>query len=122
MKRIKKTSALPIDNLLDAETATAAFSYPVLGVVIQDTPSSRIVDQITTETDKKYELVARMADAIVKETLKTGDCVQQDLYLKDFSPQDISAFWHFANALADVELRFRKCEVAFSSNKMTRYA
>ena len=60
----------------------------------------RIVDQITTETDKRFEPVARMADAIIETTLENGDCVQQDLQAKGFTHQDIAAHWHFANALA----------------------
>lgn len=84
--------------------------------------SFRIVDQITTATDKKFEPVARMADAIVEATIQTGDCVQQDLYAKGFSHQDISALWHFANALAVIELKCRTNGIVSSYEREVRYA
>ncbi|MDD3181282.1 MAG: hypothetical protein PHD48_00525 [Alphaproteobacteria bacterium] len=65
----------------------------------------RIVEQITTDTDKRFEMVARMADTIVEATLETGDCVQKDFLAKGFAQQEISALWHFANALAAIELK-----------------
>jgi hypothetical protein len=50
--------------------------------------SRRIVDQITSETDKRFEIVARMADEIVDATVKAGDCAEQDL--KGFTRQEIA--------------------------------
>lgn len=49
----------------------------------------RLVDQITSETDKRFEAVALMADAIVEITLKSGFCSQQDLLSIGYTPQDI---------------------------------
>lgn len=83
---------------------------------------SCIVDQITTETDKKFELVARMADAIVETTLENGDCVQQDLHAKGFTHQDLTALWHFANALAVIELKCRMCGIGSSYEREGCYA
>lgn len=83
---------------------------------------SRIVDQITTETDKKFELVARMADAIVETTLEMGSCEEQVLHAKGFSRQDTLALWHFANALAAVELKCRSNGVGSSSEREVHYA
>lgn len=68
------------------------------------TTPHRIVDQITTSTDKKFEPVARMADAIIDATRKNGNCLPQDLRDKGFTYQDLATLWHFANALASVEL------------------
>ncbi len=68
----------------------------------------RIVDQITTATDKGFELVARIADEIVATTLSNSDCTQQELLAKGFWQQDVDTLWHFANALAAVELTCRK--------------
>jgi len=82
----------------------------------------RIVDQITTKTDKRFEPVARMADAIVETTLENGDCVQQDLHTKGFTHQDIAALWHFANALAVIELRGRVNDIGSSFGREVRYA
>lgn len=82
----------------------------------------RIVDQITTETDKRFEPVARMADAIVKSMQETGDCEQRDLLALGFAHQDVSALWHFANALAVIELRCRENGIGFSGGKEARYA
>ncbi|HAX90738.1 MAG TPA: hypothetical protein DCY07_00820 [Rhodospirillaceae bacterium] len=82
----------------------------------------RIVDQITTETDKRFELVARMADAIVERTLESGGCVRQNLLAKGFTHQDAASLWHFANALAAVELRYRKNGIGSSFGKEVRYA
>lgn len=64
----------------------------------------RIVDLITTATDKRFEPVARMADAIVAMILETGDCEQKDILARGFTRQDITCLWHFANALAFIEL------------------
>lgn len=80
----------------------------------------RIVDQITTATDKRFELVARMADAIVEMTLETGDCAQQDL--KGFTRHEIDALWHFANALAAIELKCRASGIGSSYEREVRYA
>ncbi len=82
----------------------------------------RIVDQITTETDKRFEPVAHMADAIVKTMLETGGCEQRDLLALGFPHQDVAALWHFANALAVIELRCRENSIGFSCGKEARYA
>lgn len=82
--------------------------------------SRRIVDQITTATDKRFELVARMADAIVEMTLAARDCMEQDL--KGFTRQEIATLWHFANALAVIELRCRENGISSSYEREVRYA
>ena len=81
-----------------------------------------IVDQITTKTDKRFEPVARMADAIVETTLEKDDCAQQDLHAKGFTHQDIAALWHFANALAVIELKCRMSGIGSSYERGVRYA
>ncbi len=82
----------------------------------------RIVDQITTATDKKYEHVARLADAIVETTMENGDCAQQDLLAQGFTHQDITSLWHFANALAVIELKCRANGTGSSYELEVRYA
>lgn len=82
----------------------------------------RIVDQITTKTDKKFEPAARMADVIVEMILETGNCEQQDLLAEGFSRQDIAALWHFANALAAVELKHMQGGLLSFPQKEVRYA
>ncbi|MDX9689034.1 MAG: hypothetical protein RBT70_01015 [Alphaproteobacteria bacterium] len=82
----------------------------------------RIVDQITTQTDKRFEAVARMADAIVEIAAASGDCTQQDLLAKGFANQDLAALWHFANALAVIELKCRENGMGSSFEKEVRYA
>lgn len=82
----------------------------------------RIVDQITTKTDKRFEPVARMADAIVETTLEKGDCAQQDLHANGFTYQEIAALWHFANALAVIELKCRMSSIGSSYEREARYA
>lgn len=81
-----------------------------------------IVDQITTKTDKKFEPVARMADMIVEITLETGTCEQQDLLAEGFSRQDITTIWHFANALAAIEIKCRANGIGFSYEREASYA
>lgn len=82
----------------------------------------RIVDLITTATDKRFELVARMADEIAEMMLADGSCTQPNLNDRGFTYQDIDAFWHFANALAAVEIKFRKNGSAASFGMEVRYA
>ncbi|MDD3181340.1 MAG: hypothetical protein PHD48_00815 [Alphaproteobacteria bacterium] len=82
----------------------------------------RIVDQITTQTDKRFEAVARMADAIVEMSVESGAYTQQDLLIKGFTHQDIVNLWHFANALAVIELRCRENSIGFSCGNKARYA
>lgn len=84
--------------------------------------SSSIVDQITTKTDKRFEPVARMADAIVKTTLEFGDCSQQDLLARGFTHYDTTSLWHFANALAAIELKCRANSIGSSFKQEARYA
>lgn len=84
--------------------------------------SSSIVNQITTETDKRFEPVARMADAIVETIIKAGDCTQQELLVMGFAQQDIADLWHFANALAAIEIRCRCNGNASSFELGVRYA
>lgn len=81
-----------------------------------------IVDQITTQTDKRFEAVARMADAILDMTVESGDCTQQDLLTKGFTHQDIDALWHFADALAATEIKCRENGIGSSFEKEVRYA
>lgn len=69
------------------------------------TKSQRVVDLITTASNKKFQSVARMADAIIDARLENGNCLPQDLKAKGFTHQDISTLWHFANALAFIELK-----------------
>ena len=83
---------------------------------------SRIVDQITTATDKKFDLVARMADIIVETTLEMGSCVEQVLHAKGFTRQDTLSFWHFANALAAIELKCRANGADVSLKQAAHYA
>lgn len=82
----------------------------------------RIVNQITTATDKKHELVARIADAIVETILENGDCAQQDLLAQGFAPQDITLLWHFASALAAIELKCLANGICSSFEQEARYA
>ncbi len=82
----------------------------------------RIVDQITSETDKRFEPVARMADTIVEMTLEIGNCEQQDLLALGFAHQDVAALWHFANALAVIELRCRENGIGSYYEREARYA
>lgn len=84
--------------------------------------SRSIVDQITTETDKRFEPVARMADAIVKTTLEFGDCSQQDLLARGFTHHDIASLWHFAHALAAIELKCRVNDIGSSFKQEASYA
>jgi len=83
---------------------------------------SRIVDQITTQTDKRFEAVARMADAIVEMSVESGGYTQQDLLTKGFTHQDIVNLWHFANALAAIELKCRENGIGSSFGQEARYA
>lgn len=83
---------------------------------------SRIVDQITTKTDKRFEPVARMADVIVEITLETGNCEQQDLLAEGFSHKDITTLWHFACALAVIELKCRANGINSFFELEARYA
>lgn len=82
----------------------------------------RIVDQITTKTDKKFELVARMADTIVDTTLESGTCSQQELLATGFTHQDVVILWHFANALAAIELKHRANGTGSIYEQGVRYA
>ena len=66
------------------------------------TPS--LVSILTTDNDKKFEPVARMADTITDVITTHGQCLPQDLYAKGFTHQEIKTNWHFAEALAQVEL------------------
>lgn len=84
--------------------------------------SSRIVDQITTATDIKFEPVARMADAIVDITLENGDCAPPDVQAKGFSSSEVATLWHFAHSLAAIELRHLESKVLPFSQKEVRYA
>ncbi|NCC03471.1 MAG: hypothetical protein EOM37_05410 [Proteobacteria bacterium] len=84
--------------------------------------SYRIVDQITTAKDKRFELVAHMADAIIAMTLEGGGCLPGDLHVKGFMHQDIATHWHFANALASVELNCRLNSIGSCYVKEVRYA
>jgi len=86
------------------------------------TISHRVIDLITTDRDKKYELAARMADAIIDISLKQGDCMPRDLSNEGFVQQDITAHWHFANALAEVELRQMERKVFSFPQSEVRYA
>lgn len=81
-----------------------------------------IVDQITTATDKRFELVARMADTIIDTKLMTDDCEQQALIAKGFTQKEISALWHFANALATVEIKCCANGICSSFERGVRYA
>jgi hypothetical protein len=80
----------------------------------------RIVDQITTATDKRFELVACMADFIVEMTLGCEGCTQRDLLACGFTQQDVVALWHFASALAAVEIKCRKNGIVSSFGMKNR--
>jgi len=84
--------------------------------------SSRIVNLITTATDRKFEPVARMADAIVDLTLENGSCSRLDLQANGFASSDVAALWHFAHSLAAIELRHLESKVLPFSQKEVRYA
>ena len=86
------------------------------------TISSRIVDLITTATDKRFEPVAHMADEIVMLTLQQGECTPQALVSKGFVQQDVISLWHFANALAAVELKHTKSAFLSFQKREVRYA
>lgn len=81
-----------------------------------------VVDLITTAADKRFEPVARMADAIIDLTLQQGGCLPQDLLNEGFTQKDIAALWHFANTLAAVEIKHMEGKVFSFSQKEVRYA
>lgn len=64
-----------------------------------------IADLITTEEDKKYALVGRMASAIISLIHEKGDCLSQDLIVRGFASEEIVRHWHMAHALAEVEMK-----------------
>jgi len=80
-----------------------------------------VADQITTATDKKFEPVARMADAIIDITLQQGECLPLDLHAKGFPSNEVAALWHFAHSLASIELKHREDIVTFFQQKEVRY-
>jgi hypothetical protein len=84
--------------------------------------ASRIIHQITTTTDKKFEPVARMADAIVDITLQHGACLSSDLQAYGFTKNEIASLWHFALALADIELNRPQDRSAVLQKKGGRHA
>lgn len=86
------------------------------------TASSNIVDQITTATDKKFEPVARMADAIINVILQNGDCLPADLQAQGFAANEVATLWHFAHSLAVIELSHMENNVPSFSLKEVRYA
>ena len=85
-------------------------------------PSQRLVDRITTATDKKFEPVARMADVIVDITLQHGECIPADLKAEGFTSNEVAALWHFANLLAEVELKHQGDKDMTFSQRAVRYA
>ena len=86
------------------------------------TASHHVVDLITTAVDKRFEPVARMADAIIDLTLQQGGCLPQDLLNIGFAQKDVTALWHFANTLASVELRQLERKVSVFPQREVRYA
>ena len=84
--------------------------------------SRSIVDQITTATDKRFEAVAHMADAIVELTLENGDCLPVDMHMVGYSEKDVAALWHFAQAIAAIELKHMESNAPSFSLKEVRYA
>lgn len=86
------------------------------------TASSHIVNLITTVTDRKFEPVARMADAIVDITLEDGSCSQVDLQIAGFPAKEVTALWHFAQSLALIELRHMESKILPFSQKEVLYA
>ena len=81
----------------------------------------RIVDQITTATDKKFEPVARMADAIIDITLQQGECSPPDLQAKGIPSCEVAALWHFAYSLAAIELNHMESKVLSFPQMEVRY-
>jgi hypothetical protein len=84
--------------------------------------ASCVVDQITTTTDKKFEPVARMADAIIDIALQQGECLPLDLQAKGFSSNEVAALWHFAQAMAAIELKQMESKVPSFPQREFRYA
>lgn len=68
-------------------------------------PSFSVVDLVTTDKDKRFELPARMADAIIRIVQEQGDCLPQDLNSKEFSAPYVARYWHMAYAMAAIELK-----------------
>jgi hypothetical protein len=67
-------------------------------------PPDHIVGLVTSDKDKKFELVARMATAIVQIIRANGGCLPQDLNEKGFTPDEVVEHWHMAQSLAAVEI------------------
>jgi hypothetical protein len=68
-------------------------------------PALQIVDLVTTDEDKRFEPVGRMATAIIEITQKNGGCLPQDLNEKGFTPAEVAQHYHMAKSLAAVELK-----------------
>ena len=70
----------------------------------EHTPRVQIVDLITTNKDKKFAPVGRMATAIMGIISEDGDCLPIDIRARGFTPSEISKYWHMAYSLATVEM------------------
>lgn len=68
-------------------------------------PHINVVDIVTSDQNKKYEPVGRMANAIIEIKRENGGCLPTDLNARGFTPQEVSDWWHMANELATVELK-----------------
>ncbi len=68
----------------------------------------RVVDLVTADDNKKYELAGRMADAIIDLTCANGGCLPQDLNARGFTPYEVDEHWHMAKSLAAVEIKYMR--------------
>jgi hypothetical protein len=67
-------------------------------------PPNHIIGLVTSDKNKKFELAARMASAIVQIIHANGGCLPQDLNEKGFTPDEVIEHWHMAQSLAAVEI------------------
>jgi|GEM_PF-1319369 hypothetical protein len=82
----------------------------------------KVIDLIGIGFDTKFAPQISMANVIIRQTLKNGDCSPQDLRTFGFDEKEIAERWHMADAMASIELKLMANKTISKPTCEVRYA
>lgn len=65
----------------------------------------RVVDLVTTNEHRKFEVAGRMAATIIQIIRVNGACLPKDLNARGFTPTAVIEHWDMAKLFAVVEMK-----------------
>jgi len=68
-------------------------------------PAFQIIDLEINDKSKSFAPASKISAAIFETIQSKGRCTPKDLFIKGFSPAEVTQHWHFAHSIASLQIR-----------------